>query len=149
MSKLTVPGKRLLFVHSIIAIAALVGVVEMACSHEYYTADFKIIHPWAIPTLAGATSAEVYVRFEEITGTDRLIGAKSEVADKVEMLSPEGAQIEAVELTIGATVALEPKGAHFLLHGLKGPLLYDRSYPITFIFEKTGDVDSSLSMGGH
>jgi len=48
-----------------------------AHAHGYYTATFKIIHPWADATAAGTSIAPVYLKFEEVTASDKLVSARS------------------------------------------------------------------------
>lgn len=137
--------------------AALCALVATAVAHEYYTASFKIIHPWAEPTEPGASMAPVYLKFEEISADDRLIGARSVFAGKVELRSPlkagvlaeTSAPLGAVAVTAGSTTSLGPTSAHLLMLELKAPLLMGRSYPLTLVFEKSGAIDTMLSVGAH
>lgn len=137
--------------------AALCVLAATAGAHEYYTTSFKIIHPWAEPTEPGASMAPVYLKFEEVAADDRLIGARSDFAGKVELRSPlkkgvsaeTTAPLEAIAVTAGSTTNLGPTGAHLLMLELKAPLLMGRSYPLTLIFERSGAIDTMLSVGAH
>ncbi len=128
-----------------------------AGAHEYYTTSFKVIHPWAEPTEPGVRVAPVFLKLEEISADDRLIGARSDFAAKVELRSPlkgggsaeTSAPLEAIAVTAGSTINLSPTGAHLLMLDLKTPLLMGRSYPLTLIFEKSGAIDTMLSVGAH
>ena len=134
------------------------GVVAVAAhAHEYYTATFKIIHPWADATAPGTSIAPVYLKFEEITASDRLVSARSDIAGKIELRSKlnsdasaeVSATLSAIAVTAGSTTDLHPSGAHLVMIGLKTPLQWGRSYPLTLIFEKAGAIDTMLSVGSH
>ena len=125
--------------------AALVAVAAgPALAHEYYAKSFTIIHPWALPTEAGATTAAVYVKFEEISAGDRLVAAQAGMARQVTL---RGAA--AIDLPAGATVELKPGTAYLELTGLQAPLQWGRSYPMTLQFEKSAPVQVMISIGEH
>ena len=138
-------------------ISALCLACVAAHAHEYYTATFKIIHPWAEATAPGAAIAPVYLTFEEITGSDKLVAARSDIAATVELRSKlasgstdeVSAILPAIEVTAGSTTELHAGGAHLVMIGLKTQLQWGRSYPLTLIFEKAGAVDTVLSVGSH
>ena len=139
---------------STVAILLMTG--QSACAHEYYAKSFKVIHPWALPTDPGASSAKVYVRFEEISASDTLIGAQTSLAERVELISTlnKGAdsassQITRVALPAGETVDLIPDGTYLLLSNLHTPLQWERSYPMTLLFEKSGPIEVVISIGAH
>lgn len=136
---------------------ALCTLTVAAQAHEYYAATFKIIHPWADATAAGTSIAPVYLKFEEITESDRLIGARSDIAEKVELrgkpdndtLAEVSPTLPAIAVSAGSTTDLHPGGSHLVMLGLKTPLLWGRSYPLTLIFEKAGAIETVLSVGSH
>ncbi|CAN5121548.1 copper chaperone PCu(A)C [soil metagenome] len=139
-----------------IQVLALLGVSASSEAHEYYAKSFKVIHPWALATQPGATSAAVYVRFEEISEGDKLISAQTGLAEKVELraASAKGAAskpgvLQAIDLPTGATVELRPDGAHLMLLNLKEALQWQRSYPMTLNFEKSGAIPVMVSIGSH
>lgn len=137
--------------------AALCSLVASAGAHEYYTASFKVIHPWAEPTEQGALTAPVYLKLEEVSAGDRLIGARSNFAGRVELRSPltrgdsaeTSAPLNSIAVTAGSSTNLSPTGVHLLMLDLKTPLLMGRSYPLTLIFEKSGAIETMLSVGAH
>lgn len=132
---------------------ALSCLTHSAHAHEYYAAGFKIIHPWSIHTESNQTSAPVYMHFEGITESDRLISASTPIADKVDIVgSPSGGDTPTqpgIALPAGQDLELKPGQQHLLLTGLKVQLLESRSYPLTLVFEKSGTVETMLSVGGH
>lgn len=144
------------FAFALAVVCALLAATP-AIAHEYYGKSFKVIHPWALPTAPDATSADVYVRFEEITAGDRLIAAHTALAERVELRgapSPAPAQVaepvlSAIDLPASGTLDLQPEGMHLTLLNLKQPLQMLRSYPMTLEFERSGPMDVMVSVGAH
>lgn len=138
-------------------LAALLCVAAAATSaHEYYARGFTIVHPWAEATAPGARSADVFLRLEGITADDRLIGARSSLAARIELRGPgqqpagaAPAVLTSIALAAGSDVALTPEGAHLTLLELTRPLQWGFSYPLTLVFEKSGEIDTMLSVGSH
>jgi len=138
----------------------IMGAALCACAplmaHEYYGKSLKVIHPWALPTEAGATSAAVYVRFEEISINDKLVSAHTNLAGRVELHAAREAgaagapkQLSAIDLPAGAIVDMEPGTAHLMLVDLKAPLQNQRSYTLTLNFEKSAPMQVVISIGAH
>jgi len=119
-----------------------------AGAHDYLTPNFRIVHPWAMPSAASDTSAGVFLHFDEITADDSLIGAHSSAADKVEIRRADKT-LKAVDLPAGKRVDLNPWGTHLMLVGLKGPLELGRTYPLTFVFKSSAEIRTQISVGGH
>lgn len=124
-----------------------------ACAHEVYTSNFTIIHPWADPTEPGQTDAPVYFSIEGVRAADRLIKAYSpQIAESVEMRKGQDRKAPALaEITIPLVEKIEyfADQNHLLLKGLKMPLVYTKSYPMTLVFEKAGLINITLSVGPH
>ena len=120
-----------------------------AQAHEYYTASFTIIHPWAEPTAPGVKATPVYLRFENITADDALIGAHSDIAGRIELRSANNSVAKSISLTKGEDISLSAQSSHLMMIDLRTPLLGDRSYPLTLVFEKSGEMQTMLSMGEH
>ena len=133
-----------------LSFAALVCLVATSiCAHEYYARTFKIIHPWALPTLIEAGKAEVYLRFEEICDDDRLISASSPFAREVNIVDQAAQKLDSIELHADQEIELRPGGTHLEMRGLTVPLQFERSYPLTLVFEKNGRIDTEISIGAH
>ena len=134
---------------------ALTIAAAMLCSpaigHEYYAKSFKVIHPWAEPTPAGANSAEVYMKIEQISEGDRLLSAQTSLAERVELhAGPVGtAPLAAIALPPGPDIDLDEGRGYLHLVNLRTPLQWGRSYPMTLVFEKAGPVDVMISVGAH
>ena len=78
---------------------------------------------------------------------DRLIGAESPAADRVELhthIHDGGVmmmrKVEGIDVPAGGRAALRPGGDHLMLFGLKGKLSPGDRFPLTLVFEKAGRV---------
>ncbi|MEC7761703.1 MAG: copper chaperone PCu(A)C [Pseudomonadota bacterium] len=116
-------------------------------------------------TLEGAFSratlpiAPVAGGFMTITNTgdtdDRLIGAASEVADRMEIheMAMDGDVMRMRELAdglaipAGETVELKPGGYHLMFMDLSEPLVEGETVEVTLTFENAGEVVFPLSIG--
>ena len=136
-------------------IPALALATALLCSpavaHEYYARSFKVIHPWAEATPAGARSAAVYLGIEQISEGDRLLSAQTSFAERVELRTASSAAtpVVAIDLPAGPDIQLDAGSAHLQLVNLTAPLQSGRSYPMTLTFEKSGQVDVMISVGAH
>ena len=80
-------------------------------------------------------------------GDDRLIGADSPAAERVELhrhTHKDGVmtmrRVEAIDIPTGGETALEPGGDHLMLFGLKPGLKTSGSFPLTLVFEKSAPL---------
>jgi copper(I)-binding protein len=84
------------------------------------------------------------------TGTlpDRLIGAESPIAERVDLRRSEGFGADqhevplpdGIEIAAGSLVILEPLGEHLGLVGLRVPLPQGETFPLTLTFERAATV---------
>lgn len=127
----------------IIALSAL-----PTSAHEATKAGVTVAHPWVRATPGGATVGAAYLEIKSADGTtDRLIGASSPVAGKVEVhthLNEGGVmkmrRVDAIALKPGASHLLQPSGDHIMLMDLKGPLKEGDLVGLTLNFEKAGAI---------
>jgi periplasmic copper chaperone A len=124
---------------------ALAGGVS---AHEYYAAFFRIVHPWALPTASRSSVAKVYLRFDKISGDDRLISASSSFAGSVKIIDALGKDVASIELCRGTILDLQPRGMHLEMDDLSLPFHCGQSYPLTLVFDKSGSIDTEVSIGG-
>jgi copper(I)-binding protein len=120
-------------------------------AHEYCVAGFTLVHPWAEPTPPEATTAAVYFHVEQIAANDRLISASTPYAGSVEFRADadDHAPLAALAIVAGQDMAFVPGQAHLLLRDLKSPLQWGRSYAMTLVFERAGEVQVMVSVGSH
>ncbi len=123
-----------------------------ALAHEYRAGDVRIGHPYATPSLSGASSGAAYIATLENTGAqpDRLLRASTPVAGMVEL---HGMSVDAggvmrmrmlddVPVTPGTPIKMRPgQGIHIMLMDLKRPLKEGDTFPMTMEFERGGKVD--------
>lgn len=121
-------------------------------AHEYYLLSFTLIHPWAYPTEPGQSSAAVYFSVQDVLRPDRLLQARSPVAEWVAFRAPgevENSRVD--ELVIGPATQAQfgPEGFHLRLEGLRSPLQLYAVYPLMLTFEHSGRVLVQISVGAH
>ena len=119
-------------------------------------------------TVAGMTSSAAYLKIiNNGMSDDRLIAAKSAIAQRVEIHSMELDQgvmrMRAVHgglvIAAGDSVTLAPGGLHIMLMGLTTDLALGSQHEIILVFEKAGDIkltatakrpgDIMINMPGH
>lgn len=120
-----------------------------ALAHDIQKGPIKIIHPWARATVPAQKIGAGYMSIQN-TGkdADRLVGASTAVAERVEMhvTTVENnvarmREVKGYDVKPGEFVHLAPGGAHLMLVNLKQPLKAGDSFPIKLRFERAGEVD--------
>lgn len=110
-----------------------------------------MFHPFAYPSQNGQSLVPVYLRFISLTGPDKLIGAECRYADSVELRANQDLNAEAVpfiQIDEGLSFDIENTATpHILLKGIKLPFGFMRHYDIRLIFEKSGPIDVTVSVG--
>lgn len=108
----------------------------------------KVLDPWIRATPPQVTTAAAYVTLEGGETADRLTGAKTNVAAKVEIHSTmqhDGMTLmmpmEALPVPARSTVKLAPGAEHLMLTGLKRALTPGETVTITLQFEHAGAMD--------
>ena len=124
--------------------------LSQAHAHDFKQGDLVIDHPYATPSLAGTRNGSVYFKGLRNRGgqADRLIAAKSAVAERVELhqMQMDGQimrmrEVPAIELPARTEVNLRHGGAgthHLMLQGLKQPLKDGDRFDLELVFEKAG-----------
>jgi copper(I)-binding protein len=131
-----------------LCLLAYLAALGSAAAHEYYGKGSTLVHPWAEPSAPAATSAEVFMHFDNVEQPDRLLRADSELAERVEVRGRDG-KPASKGIEIGPQTVLKPGGARLVLIGLKQPLETGRSYPLALTFEKSGTMRVMVSIGAH
>ena len=113
----------------------------------------EIRRPWARQASQAPGCAGGFFEVAN-TGTapDRLVGASSPVAEKIEIhaIKVVGGDIamrpreEGLALPAGVTLTLQPRGYHLLLIGLSTPPVPGERLPATLMFEKAGRIEVEL-----
>ena len=136
-----------------LAFAALL----IACRHTRFCSgsgnSIAVEQPWARATPAGAQTGAVYMTLDNKTqAADRLTGASSDVADKVQIheMAVENGVMQMRQLAgglpipAGGSVVLKPGSYHVMLIGLKKPLTAGETFPLTLTFEKAGNISVTV-----
>ena len=100
---------------------------------------------WARDTVGRTANAAVFMKIES-AAADRLIGASTPVAGKIDLMTFEGGTaamgmryVEAIQIPAHAAVSLDPAGLHVWLSGLNEPLRQGQAFPLSLRFEKAGE----------
>ena len=127
------------------AMALLACVIVAGCA-DSTKAPSTVSEAWANATPVGASVAAVYLQL--VAGdADTLLSATTTVADRIEMhtSSEENGMMKmrplpAVELAAGKPFVFAPGGAHFMLLGLRQPLVAGMRFPMTLQLKNAGAV---------
>jgi copper(I)-binding protein len=146
-----------------ITVLSLVGVAVSASSAaasypEYWLGPLVIEQVWSRPTQDGEKrGAAGYMKIENTGPTaDRLMGGSTPFAGRFEiygMSMDDGVMkmrplSSGLEIKPGATVELKPDSFHVLMTDLKQPIQPGKSFTATLVFEKAGEVEVDLWVGG-
>jgi copper(I)-binding protein len=115
--------------------------------------QISLENPWTRTTPPNAKVAAGYLTVKNDGATDKLLGASSPAAQRVELhITLRDGDIlrmrEVKELGIpaGSSLVLEPNGAHLMLTGLKRPFKTGEKVPVTLRFAKAGEVKIELAV---
>jgi len=139
---------------SSLALAALlIGFVAPAIAQGTSNTTITIEQPWSRATPAGAMTGAVYMTLDNKSGTlDRLTGASSDVADKLQIheMKVENGVMQMREvrdglpIPVGGSVVFKPGSYHVMLIGLKKPLTAGEKFSMTLTFEKAGNISVTV-----
>jgi hypothetical protein len=108
-------------------------------------AQVSVEQPWSRATPPGAKIGVGFMRLRNAGAAERVIGASTPVARRVEMHITEREgdvmkmrQVQSFEVPPGGTFELKPGGAHLMLVDLKQPLAKGERVPLTLELEKGG-----------
>jgi len=119
---------------------AATSVALPAAAHSHKAKRLEIVHPHALQTQQGATTARVLMTIKNDGATaDRLVSASTPRADKV-VLQDAGRGATAFVAKGGQELGLSGDGPSVMLIGLKKPLTAYDDFKMTLVFEKAGRV---------
>jgi copper(I)-binding protein len=139
-------------VKSALLAAGAALVTTPALAQDFWVKQLRISKPWAPPTAAAATSAEVYLIIENRSDElDRLMEVRTPVAARASFVEEErvGGVVQSVayiDLRARREIALRPGRVHVRLEGLKQPLVKGRSFPMTLVFASSNTVDVKVDV---
>ena len=139
-------------------VPALIGLVLSwgAAGQEIRSGSITVADPWARASAGLARTGAAYMSVSNTgSAADRLVGASSPAADKVELHEhvQEGdvmrmRPVPSIELQPGASVTMQPGGLHVMLLGLKEPLREGQRVPATLVFQNAGPVALEFAVRG-
>ena len=116
-------------------------------------AQVSVEQPWTRATPPGAKVGAGFMRLRNAGPADRVVGASSPVAERVEMhvTVREGdvmkmREVKSFEVPAGGRFELKPGGAHLMLVDLKRQLKLGDKVPLTLMLEKGGERKLELSV---
>jgi hypothetical protein len=114
----------------------------------------SVENAWARPTPPSAKLGAGYLTVVNSGAPDRLVGAASPAAARVEMhvTLRDGEimrmrEVKAFNLPAQGRLELKPAGAHLMFIDLKRPFKQGDKVPVTLKFEKAGEVKVDLLVG--
>ena len=119
-------------------------------------AQIQIEQSWARATPPGAKVAGGYMTIRNAGAADKLLGASSPAAAKVELhvhINDNGV-MKMREVAGGYAIPaqgafeLKPGGAHLMFMDLKQPFKEGEKVPVMLKFEKAGEVKAEFQVGG-
>lgn len=134
------------------ALLLLAGIPAMAEQGHH---DIQIGQSWALAT---PPAVQVGAGYATITNAgaqpDRLLGADTQVAGKVEihlMRHENGLMTmrplsDGVEIPAGGTLELQPGGVHLMFLDLIRPLKPGETFPVTLDFQHSGPVEAEFTV---
>lgn len=128
----------------LIALSLAPALLPQARACEYTTPYLRVLHPWT-----RATSGDrclVSMKFEDVFETERLVGVQTPVAGGARLAGPGAAPQVDFEIPAGRPSQLHEEGTVLELTGLQMPLEVGRSYPLTLVFAKAGEIPATLNV---
>jgi copper(I)-binding protein len=116
-------------------------------------AQVSVEQPWTRATPPGAKVGAGFMQLRNAGAADRVVGASSPVAGRVEMhvTLREGEvmkmrEVKSFEVPAGGSFELKPGGAHLMLLDLKRPLKKGEKVPLALKLEKGGELKLELGV---
>jgi periplasmic copper chaperone A len=134
----------------VVTVALLIAATSFAFAQG---ASIQVEQPWSRATPTSASTGAVYLTITNKShDTDRLLGASSDVADKLQIheMKVVNGTMEMREVSgglpvpAGGSVVLKPGSYHVMLIGLKKPLKAGETIPLTLDSEKAGKVSITV-----
>lgn len=135
-------------------LAASLTVSRLAAAHSFPEAGFTVIHPWCDEAARGTTGWPVRLRIVEVSIADRLLAARTSVAERMNLRTPAYLSSTqrrdsgpGVALHPGRDLVMNELTPHFVLDRVNTDLRFGYEYPLTLMFEHAGEVEAALIVG--
>lgn len=116
-------------------------------------AQVTIDNAWARATPPGAKIAAGYMTIRNAAAADKLLGASSPAAERVEthVTVKDGdvsrmREVKSYDVPSRGALTLAPGGSHLMLVNIKAPLKAGDKVPLTLKFEKAGELKTELTV---
>ena len=115
-------------------------------------AQVTVENAWARATAPGATVAAGYMVIRNAGAADRLVGASSPAAERVEMhVTQRDGDVSRMRQVLAYEVKdsfeLKPGGAHLMFVNIKAPFTEGQKIPVVLKFEKGGEMKTEFHVG--
>ena len=127
--------------------------VLMSALFSQAQAQVTVKDAWVRATVAQQKATGAFMQLQSSQDA-KLISAQSPVAGVVEVheMSMDGGvmkmrAIPSLALPAGKAVDLKPGGYHVMLIGLTRKLVEGERFPVTFVFEKAGEIEAMTEIG--
>jgi periplasmic copper chaperone A len=124
-----------------------------ALAQDAKTGPLTVTAAWARPTVPGQQGGGGFLKIANIGAADRLVSAKAQVSDTVELHTMtivndvmQMRQVSAIDVPANGSVELKPGGLHIMFIGLKEPLKTGTAFPLTLKFEKAGELTLNMQV---
>lgn len=127
-----------------------------AQAQDFALGELRVEQPWARDSAGRTQTGAVFLTIQNRADTsDRLVSARSGIAEKVELHThrhEDGVmrmrQVEAFDVPAAGTTELAPGGNHLMLFNLEAPLRQGDSFPLTLTFEQAGELNVEVTVEG-
>ena len=131
----------------LLLLPASLAAAEEDEDHVAQKGDVRVVHAWSRAT--DADEGVVFMDIESLGGGgDRLTGAESEAAERVEIhgaVLKDGElasqPLDVIEIPAGGEFVLEPGAVFLKLVGLKQPLRQGEEFGVELLFAEAGELD--------
>lgn len=115
-------------------------------------ADITVESVWARASAGMARAGAAFMTIKNTGDADKLLSAKADVSQAVELhthIHDNGVmkmrQVENIAINKGMTM-LQPGGDHVMFMSLNAPFEEGKSFPLTLVFEKAGEITVNVDI---
>ena len=122
---------------------ATLALVGSAQAHSFTQGAIEIGHPWAKPTTSSDCAVYLVLATKGESG-DRLTGASTPIAERVEIRDEAGNLLDGLDILPKHPFALRPGGRALVLIGLKQKLKLGDRFSLKLRFKQAGAGDVTV-----
>ena len=131
---------------------ALAALLLVSCKVENVPPSITVDAAWARATAPGQATAAAYATIINSGGADRLVAVYTPVGSaSIHSTSTENGvmrmrPVGQLDIPANSTVELAPGEKHVMLSEVKQPLAVGTSFPLTFRFERSGQLQVTVAV---